>query len=235
MKTTVLLINLSKDVDRLSCSLDELNDLNLDIVRIEGTLGNNLDRNVELINDLGVAGCWHSHIAAYQYMVDHDLDTALIVEDDIEIVNKEHFLNELTRFTQKKMDLIQLGFISPHPISKFEYLYQNVEHILLTFLRTVVKLTGKRWFRNIKRINSQVELNFDFVPRSFLGGTHCYLIGNEGARKLLGKNIPVLVPADGFLRNLIELGYLDGGRSFTSLAGQRASLSTITGVRNRKR
>jgi GR25 family glycosyltransferase involved in LPS biosynthesis len=230
----VLLINLEADSDRLTESLLELSKLECEVVRIDAVVGENLDEPFRVIDSAGVVGCWHSHQAAYEYILSNNLPGAIVVEDDVMIRNPGKFMHTLTKILSAKLDIVQLGFIAPHPISRFEATFQNLEHILFTIIEGCSLLTNV--FRpRINRLEKYANLPPDYIPDEFLSGTHCYYVSATGAEKLRGKNIPVMIPADGYIRNLVKLNYLNGGRVVHSLANQRAMLSTITGRRNKVR
>ena len=230
-----MLLNLASANERLRVSTHELSPLNLDVIRIEAVVGSDLIPDLRLIENAAVAGCWHSHQKAYNFIVDNKLSGALVVEDDILILNHQKIFKYLQDFEQYNLELIQFGFISPHPISKFEYLFQNLEHFLIRIIFNFKWIVPSAITNRIKRFSYWRHLPKDLVPNSFLAGTHCYFISNAGALKLLNKNIPTLVPADGFLRNAVELKFLEGARLTKSLAKQRASVSSITGNYNRER
>ncbi len=219
------------DRERLSDSLRELSKIDCEVVRIEGVIGDNLDDEFKLIASSGVVGCWHSHQAAYAYMLQNDLSCAVVVEDDVMIPNATNFMRALANAQSSNLDIAQIGFIAPHPIARFELIYQNFEHFLISIMKKNTFLANRFGYK-ISRLVRYEHFPSIFVPDEFLSGTHCYFISNQGARKLSGMNIPVMVPADGYLRNLIKLGYLNGGRVVHSLARQRALTSTITGTRN---
>ena len=231
----LLIINLAKDVERFRLANFEVSRLPTKIVRIDAINGANLSADSVKIHNPSVAACWLSHQKAYSYIIDQGLTGALIVEDDIGLKNSNAVAKWLPKFASSGFEVIQIGFITPHPIAKFELIFQNFEDTLLKIISRTERYLPKQITRSIQRLEDYRNLSSDLVPGQFLAGTHCYYISVSGAVKLMNLNVPVIIPADGFLKNAISSKLLLGARTRKSLAYQRATISTITGLANRKR
>lgn len=94
--TPVFVLNLDRDTDRLAWMQGELGRVGLPFERLPGVLGSEVPSHIRPYlaaamehpdNTLrpGEFGCWASHLAALQTIVDRDLPYALIFEDDVEI------------------------------------------------------------------------------------------------------------------------------------------------------
>ena len=228
----VLIINMAKDLERYVLSSNELAKISSNLIRIDAVSGRALAENQILIENPSVVACWLSHQKAYQYIVENNLSGALVVEDDVQLINHSRFSAQLSKIDILSLDILQLGFIAPHPIAKFELFYQNLEHSLIRILIAFEKVFPKKFLNAIVRVDLNRNSGWNLISSELLGGSHCYYISNSGAKKMINLNIPVVVPVDGFLKNAVSTKLLIGARTRRSLASQRASVSTITGRKN---
>lgn len=96
MKYSVLIINLDKSTKRLNFMKEQCNRLNLTFNRISAIRGDSLSvtekskvydlvanecKYSKVLND-GEIGCYLSHVACWENIIDNNLDFALILEDD---------------------------------------------------------------------------------------------------------------------------------------------------------
>lgn len=231
----ILIINMAEDLERYILSSNELAKISSNLIRVDAVSGRALADNQILIENASVVACWLSHQKAYQYIVENNLSGALVVEDDVQLINSSQFSAQLSKIDILSLDILQLGFIAPHPIAKFELFYQNLEHSLIRILISFEKVIPKNFLKSIVRVDLNRESGWNLISNELLGGSHCYYISNSGAKKMINLNIPVVVPVDGFLKNAVSSKLLIGARTRRSLASQRASISTITGRKNKTR
>jgi len=109
MKLKTFYINMNKDKIRNEEMIQELNKTNLDYERFCGYDGSLLDKNqlkkkgilsnfARLFNSNKMIGCAYSHIMLYKYIETLEIDYALILEDDILILNPElNYTKEITK------------------------------------------------------------------------------------------------------------------------------------------
>jgi len=120
----------------------------------------------------GVIGCYLSHKKFWQMVVDRNLESAIIFEDDVRLVDSfKDTLKEYLQRLQKEgssYDVLLLGAIGRvHPNGKESF--------------------GSRLFSNYiggKRPR-EILSSYLFKPRR-PAGTHAYMVSNAGARRLLG-------------------------------------------------
>lgn len=121
----------------------------------------------------GVIGCYLSHKKFWQMVVDRNLESAIIFEDDVRLVDnfKETLQNYLQRLKDEgsaPYDVLLLGAIGRvHPEGK--------DNIGSRFFSAYIG--GKR--------RLEVLSPYLFKPRR-PAGTHAYMVSNAGARRLLG-------------------------------------------------
>ena len=93
-KTSVLAINLDKDVERLAFVRREVeNDPAATFRRVPGLLGRGLSdlachlltKNADSHNHKGTLGCFLSHVLAWETLLREELPAALVIEDDVHI------------------------------------------------------------------------------------------------------------------------------------------------------
>ena len=121
----------------------------------------------------GVIGCYLSHKKFWQMVVDRNLDSAIIFEDDVRLIDNfkgrlQDFLQRLIAEGSKPYDVLLLGAIGRvHPEGK-----DNI---------------GSRFFSSYIGGKRRLEMLSEFVykPRR-PAGTHAYMVSNAGARRLLG-------------------------------------------------
>lgn len=120
---TILLINLARSAARLEECKKALNSQELDFVRIDAIDGNklsqvdlaqhysyqsNLQRYHKDLNK-GEIACYLSHRKAWQHIVDNDLDFAVILEDDFELIGNLSQAITATNSIQLNWDYIKLA------------------------------------------------------------------------------------------------------------------------------
>lgn len=121
----------------------------------------------------GEIGCTLSHIKIYSEMVNNDVPTALILEDDAVLCKDFLIALSLCLEFSKSWDLILMGH------------YYRFE--------------GNKEIESITSFWQQQKLSEKFKLKRLAGpglGTHGYLITNQGARKLLKELNPFYRPID---------------------------------------
>lgn len=122
------------------------------------------------IGSRGAVGCFLSHLALWDKMVDENIPMALIFEDDLEIPTD--FLNKLA----KLMDQIQEQTNTEHPL-------QNLDGILLGWERLIEKPHPTN-FTGLNRLKGR------------FWGTQGYLITNKGAKTMRQHALPLNMQVD---------------------------------------
>lgn len=122
--------------------------------------------------------CALSHISIYEYMINNNIDKAIICEDDV-FPKNEQFSKLISN-----IDAI-------YDKTKFDILFINYLDKLVSFFTKTIK------FDNIfiKKIGCG-QLDWLFNRRRTCYLTSCYVLTCEGAKKLIDKAYPVRMAAD---------------------------------------
>jgi glycosyl transferase family 25 len=169
-----LVINMEKDVERLDNIKKQLKDFTR-ISAIEGLNDDPTEKDGQIETTVmckmfctnAMIGIMRSHIKCWRYIVENDLEYAIILEDDA-IISKD--LQEetisLLKSTTVSWDIILLGC--------FLCEYSDNDTI------TKVLMNMMAPFKSEEKINDLL-----FRPASW-GGAHGYLVTRESCKKLLG-------------------------------------------------
>ena len=178
----MFVLNLDRASDRWAQVQKQMSEQGLEVERLSAVDGKKLTdaemqthstKMAAFLQPRGVIGCYLSHKKFWQMVVDRNLDSAIIFEDDVRLVNnfKDTLRNYLERLRvegNKPYDVLLLGAIGRvHPEGR-----DNL---------------GSRFFSNYiggKR-KREVLSPFLYKPRR-PAGTHAYMVSNAGARRLLG-------------------------------------------------
>lgn len=173
-------INLNRSPGRLTAVTENLRKEGLAFERIQAVDGAQLSRLVRSDNATrlcanfctdGQIGCGMSHIKAWQKIIDDGVSAAIIMEDDVKLVDGfKSRLDVAWREVPKDFDLTYVGCLVGCDPSGNDGI---LSHILAGFPFTQ---KGNAW----KRVSEHV-----FIPK-FALGTHCYIVSRAGAFKLLG-------------------------------------------------
>ncbi len=184
-KIPIFIINLKKDTEKKEHMKELCKKYSLKCQFIDAVYGNDLDNTyIEQITDSeksisvygkeltrGEIGCTLSHIAIYKQMIEHNIENAIIFEDDIDL--KEDFsaiINSIDTFP-KDWEIMLLGYYS----------------------RVADELVTKASFRYKKELTNK----FKTVRLAQLAfGTHGYMINLKGAKKLLNELNTIIKPID---------------------------------------
>lgn len=167
----IKVVNLLRRTDRRDSSVENFKRANITNYEfVEAVDGKVLTPNSELIslfkgndfgNRRGVIGCALTHYNLWKKLLESEYEYFIIMEDDFTII--ESFKEEIEKIDFEKYDILLMGY---HMFSKT---LENVKHI----------------YRNLNE-NEDVNLTIDRLQMDyFVGGTHCYSINKNGARKLL--------------------------------------------------
>ena len=116
----IFIINLKKCVEKKEYMTNLLNKYNIQYEFFEGIDGSKLNvndykANLDWINPcdnshtkLGEIGCSLSHYYLWKKIIEKNIESAIILEDDIEILN-DNFINLCENIDTKLYDLIYLG------------------------------------------------------------------------------------------------------------------------------
>lgn len=205
----IFVINLERRPDRLALISKHL-DNPVVVKAVDGYgLEGEQSQASSLIVPPGVAGCWESHVCAYNSFLESSLKLALILEDDADLAvlssregGLRYFIDAWTNtMLENELNFLQVGFITDKS----------------------VRYRAKLWLYNLLRRRLQNRLP-DFVLGNLRFGSHAYLVDRKAAEILKHLNLPVAFPADVFLMRFSEaqknFGYLRMARVKTSPLGQ---------------
>lgn len=167
--STFLVINLNRSIDRLNRVRDMFKENGIENwVRIEAIDGRKVDKEDVDKNTTffcskfcgkGMVGCAMSHLKAWKYIVDNNLENVVILEDDAIFIKdfKDKF-NLLLQHTPNDYDVLYLGYFG------FTFL-----------LDPIVRVNSK----------NKVDNKYIFTPKKGVRACIGYMLSNRGARKLL--------------------------------------------------
>ena len=196
----VLVINMHQDKERL----DKI-ERQLDVTRIEAVDGSKDDMSgtnmmCRYFCTNSMVGIYKSHLKCWQYIIDNNLDYAIILEDDVQVVpDFQKRAQDLVDSTILQWDILLLGcfFCKIDKNDWLSRLYINSAYP-----------KGKE-----EDINDLL-----YKPRGW-SGAHAYLVSRQGAKNLLSKFKTVTFHVDYVLSH----SYLDVFASKQLLATQNTS------------
>ena len=173
--------------------------------------------------------CSLSHIKALNMFLENDEQKfALILEDDIEIINFEKLDNAIRSLSKtKKWDLLYLGYQQmnlkmPRNIYlKFLFIYP-----ILNFLN-LKKYNLKKLRRTFAR-----PYNKHWITAGSHNNSHAYLVTKSGAKKIVNSNTPVYAQSDVILMDLITNGSIEALALKNPVFEQSSDLKSSIGSRN---
>lgn len=157
-----------------------------------------MNMNVQSIHNNEVA-CALSHKNIYQYVIDNDLQSVLIFEDDVIPVYKNlQYLEQSLKELPKDWDILYLGYKINDDFSvfgniKYNYLPSFLFQIGIKTPGIVRKINGypKKYSKMIRRYGAHTC-------------THAYAISNKAAKKLVKIQEPLKYVADLLLMDTIS-------------------------------
>jgi GR25 family glycosyltransferase involved in LPS biosynthesis len=179
----IYVLNLDRSTKRWETTSELMRDAGLKVHRLPAVDGRQLSpeellkestRLATFLQPRGVIGCFLSHRKFWQKVVDEGLESAIVFEDDVELVvdfkqKLEANLRKLRAETAKdqEFDVILLGAIGRvHPDADDAIGSLFFSHYI----------GGKRPLKHLTE--------YRYQPRR-PAGTHAYMVSNKGARKLL--------------------------------------------------
>ena len=175
-----LIINLEKDIDRYYKLEKKCKKLDYVPHRIDAVYGKELsnqefkDKTTEFCNNFctpGMVGCWLSHLKCYQYIVDNNLDRALILEDDAVFVEDyQEKMREIEPTFPDDYDMIFLGNLT----STDEERDDAIQTLVSFMFKNILTLPGK-----------YEKINNNLYRTNRLTGTQGYIVSNKGAKRCL--------------------------------------------------
>jgi glycosyl transferase family 25 len=185
----ILYINLAHRQDRKNNVIKELSKINMldKAIRIDAVNGKNLDlKNISPhlitkkgINDAlnenqkvytyltpGAIGCALSHKKAYEYIINNNLSSALIIEDDILIdKNFKSRLSIIYSKVPKDFDILFIGYhnTSDKYLERIDSMYSQ-PYKLYGLFGYIVTLEGAKKLLNIFPITEQIDSD---IPKHF--------------------------------------------------------------------
>lgn len=180
--TQVLVINLERDKERWKQAEKQVREIvGFEPVRIDAVYGAKM--TPEEISDQAtpmcaqfctgaMIGCWLSHKKCWQYMVDRNIDQAMILEDDcVFSPDFNQKLDEYTKALPADWEMLLLGMLLECTQSKCDSLAM-LNHVFKTLTQPTPPVEEVFYSEHLYR------------PKVF-GGTQGYIIKKEGAKKLL--------------------------------------------------
>jgi len=175
-----LIINLEKDIDRYYNLERKCKKLGYVPHRIDAVYGKELstrefkEKTTSYCNNFctpGMVGCWLSHIKCWQYIVDNNLDRALILEDDaIFVEDYQEKMREIEPTFPQNYDMIFLG----NSFSNDEERDDSIQSLVSFISKHMHSLPGK-----------YEKINDNLYKTNRVLGTHAIIISNKGAKKCL--------------------------------------------------
>lgn len=173
MKLKTFYINMDKDKIRNEEMIQELNKTNLDYERFSGYDGLLLNKNKlkkqEILSNFSILfntnkmiGCAYSHIMLYKYIEKLDIDYAVILEDDILVLNPElNYTTEITNLILKynllnpKWQIIRLHSIGFDLGSAAAYIISKNNTHILSNIKLYYHIDNQQSFQyNIIHLNT---------------------------------------------------------------------------------
>jgi GR25 family glycosyltransferase involved in LPS biosynthesis len=219
-------INLESRKDRLISSQNQFQKLQIPFTRISAVTPDNLTSDDFFVKP-AVAACWESHLSVYEIMVLENIDIALICEDDINFGNFDLDLL-IDAMHQEQIHVLQIGFLYGTIGRKIDFLGRNFLHFILLLIKKVRFLfpSSEKWQNSPQLMDLSVHRPW-LVPADFRFGTHCYLISQNAAARILSIGGIQFLAADDFLVALAKMRFFDIRRLFVSKCGQSNSPSSI--------
>lgn len=169
-----LVINLDKSKDRLNNSIQISKNQKYDLIRIDAIYGKDLNLNnlnIPLLSKLfcpkNMIGSFLSHRKCWQYIIDNNLDDAIILEDDFRIDDGVDVINEINMikpYIPSDMDVLLLGCL---------FCSDKIDPV------SIIVSPFMGYDNKYGNVNDHI-----YRPINF-GGLFAYYVTNKGAKNLL--------------------------------------------------
>lgn len=221
-KFLVYVINLEQDFYRLESTSQELMRNNLEFTRINAVAKESIVENSPYVTG-GVMACWESHRKTLRAFLATEANFALVIEDDIKVVNDISFQESVETFTNSNFDVIQLGFLKPGLRNKIDITLYNMETRVFRYLAKFVGLNKriKASLDGRMRIKIAKKTPKGWVADRFEAGTHCYIISRKAAESALNLNQPQFLSADDFFGAFAKMRHHKFIRPYRSIVDQK--------------
>lgn len=177
--SNVYVINMDESKERMQNVTTHLNRLEIPFTRIPAINGklmspDEIKKNTTTLCNYfctySMIGCFLSHKKTWETVVNNNDPYAIIIEDDCEFVDtfKSDLKNIMDELIPLNPDFVYLGCFGGCEANKSNY-------TLVPFLQSLI-------LPNI--INKTSNLTFSYIPQAPVG-THCYIISNNCAKKLI--------------------------------------------------
>lgn len=177
--SNVYFINLDESKERLEDMQNQLKKIGNSYIRIPAINGKKLSiEEVERQSTFmcrymctsSMIGCFLSHKKAWETMIQNGDSYAIIMEDDCELVDsfQEDLKMVLDELIPHNPDWIYLGCFGKCDKDNNQNLFTELHTAFLPKIES----------------NNKIALKYSYVPEAPLG-THCYIISNSCARKLV--------------------------------------------------
>jgi len=198
----------------------ELSDVKLAAERIEATDGlelNTVERRGGLT--MGEVGCLISHENVLESFLLSGAEFALVLEDDAKFSREipwPDYLETLAHaMTNKKIDLLQLGYLENVPTSLLGRIHLSLHRARTRAMTRRIQLRGYEYV---------------FVFREFLAGTHGYVVSRLGAGHLLMQLSKAEKPVDGLYQMVAQKRKIKVARLARSEINQQSRGHSISGI-----
>jgi len=184
-KVSIFVVNLQRDHEKKSHMISVAENLGVKFDYIDAVYGKDLSQGeVDNVYDeslsqkvlgrglsRGELGCALSHLSIYQKMVDEQVETALVLEDDVDISSEIHDVFNALQSFPEDWEVMLLGYYSDTATERV----------------SMSSLWGKSAVTSSHQAVRLVEVAF---------GTHGYLINLRGAKRMLNTLDKVVKPID---------------------------------------
>lgn len=225
---TGLVINLKNAAERRHFALENVSKLQVKAVVLNAVEASSVEENVNLNLTRAAQACFESHHRSWQYILENDLELALICEDDFFQIKKFDIEAILASFDELDWDVIQIGFLKIGLNLKIEIILKNSQAKLFKGVGKTLQLLRVRNGLIIrKRIRESLASPRGFVYGDFQSGCHAYLVSRKGAEKL--SSLPInIMPVDAMIHILAECNSINSFRSAKSFVAQFGFPSQIS-------
>ena len=226
------LINLDRRPDRWDEFTKKSSALEIPIERFSAVDGQALAES-ELRSPASIAACWMSHQEVARKFLESGAEYCLVLEDDLALTQGTiGALNELWNSDFQDLDLLQIGFCVSHNRLSNRVVYKrqigvtvflrNLRLLQIPLTRQALKSAYGYKIRYLENIQLIVAEN------SFELGTHAYLISRKFAKTMISFNLPVYLPADLAMMEIVKTAKFQSFRLIQSLIDQSESPSSIS-------
>lgn len=237
-------INRADRPERLASCVRECEEVGLDFLRVNAVKAEDVDPQIVLATGLRQPqiACWQSHERAWRQLANSDLESALIVEDDVMwLQDPAPIFTFWNQRNSHRPEVLQLGSLASMSFKASKRGW--VTHLMARAVHHTARRApaSRRLFEFAAPLNrASVRPTRPQVPSvqtphpemvfgEFGAGCHAYLITRKQALVLLdlGFNSPPLLPADNALDSLAKAGGVAVARLRIPVAGQSLFPSDI--------